>query len=87
MQLDLFEHGRDVMLRNDVVEALQRRDPVAAEKALAALSVEFPDDALRVPLTDLSTVLKSRDAHFASHDEALQALVRFRMASNETAPM
>ena len=76
MQLDLFEHSRDVMLRNDVVGALQRRDPVAAEKALAVLSVEFPDDTLRVPLTELSTVLESRNAPFASHDELLQTLAR-----------
>ncbi len=76
MQLDLFEHSRDVMLRNDVVGALQRRDSVAAEKALAVLSAEFPDDTLRVPLTELSTVLKSRNAPFGSHDEALQTLDR-----------
>ena len=26
MQLDIFSHSRDVMLRNDVVAALERRD-------------------------------------------------------------
>ena len=76
MQLDLFEHSRDIMLRNDVVEALRRREPVAAEKAFAVLSAEFPDDTLRTPLTELSVVLGSRLAPLRNHDDALQALSR-----------
>jgi len=34
MQLNFFEHGRDTMLRNDVVAALERRDPKAAAAAM-----------------------------------------------------
>lgn len=30
MQLDIFEHGRDVMLRHDVIVALLRWDAAAA---------------------------------------------------------
>lgn len=33
MQLDIFEHGREVMLRNDAVDALERRDASAARQA------------------------------------------------------
>jgi hypothetical protein len=35
MQLDIFEHSRDVVLRNAVVEALRRRDNAAAARELA----------------------------------------------------
>ncbi len=44
MQLDLFEHGRDVMLRNAVVEALRRYDAAAAETALAGLASHHAAD-------------------------------------------
>lgn len=36
-QLDLFEHSADTMLRNDVLDALLRRDAAAAGQALQAL--------------------------------------------------
>lgn len=41
MQLDIFEHSRDVMLANAAVEALRRRDAAAGEAAVAALAAEF----------------------------------------------
>jgi len=34
MQFDIFDHSRDVMLRNDVIDALARRDGLAARSAL-----------------------------------------------------
>lgn len=37
-QLDLFEHSRDTMLRNDVLDALLRRQPGAATAALQTLA-------------------------------------------------
>ncbi|MFM0150384.1 hypothetical protein [Paraburkholderia sp. RL18-085-BIA-A] len=43
-QLDIFADSRDVMLRNDVLEQLQRRDAVSARTALALLAGEYPDD-------------------------------------------
>ena len=43
-QLDIFADSRDVMLRNDLLEQLQRRDAVAARTALAQLASEYPDD-------------------------------------------
>ncbi len=50
MQLDLFVHARDVMLRNDVLAALRARDANAGSKALAALRAEYPSDTLIAPL-------------------------------------
>lgn len=46
MQLDIFTHSRDVMLRNDVVDALKQHDELALGTALKKLMVEFPDDGL-----------------------------------------
>jgi len=44
-QLDLFADGRDVMLANEAVAALLAGDAGAAQAALTALAVEFPQDA------------------------------------------
>lgn len=47
MQLDIFEHSREVMLRNDAVHALERRDAQAAGAACERLAQESPlDDSL-----------------------------------------
>lgn len=43
-QLDIFAHSTDVMLRNEVIEALERRDPAAARTALRALADALPQD-------------------------------------------
>jgi hypothetical protein len=43
-QLDIFADSRDVMLRNDVLAPLERRDAVAARTALERLAGEYPDD-------------------------------------------
>lgn len=37
MQLDIFEHSHDVMLKNDVVAALERRDALGARTSRAIL--------------------------------------------------
>ena len=57
MQLDIFDHSRDVMLRNDVLDALQRRDAAAASSARAALANAYPDDPLLAPATTLINAL------------------------------
>jgi hypothetical protein len=44
MQLDLFAHSRDVMLRNDLATALTQRDAVTSQTALARWAREFPAD-------------------------------------------
>ena len=54
MQLDIFEHSRDVMLKNDVVGALERRDATGARTNRAALFREYPEF---VCLADLDTMI------------------------------
>jgi len=54
MQLDIFEHSRDVMLKNDVVGALERRDATGARTNRAALFREYPEFAC---LADLDTII------------------------------
>jgi len=47
MQLDIFEHSRDVMLRNDVLQALEHLDARSACASKQALALAYPcDDAL-----------------------------------------
>jgi hypothetical protein len=65
MQLDLFAHSRDVMLRNDATNALRARDIGAARKALAALAGERPDDPLLAPAAILLDCLRHAPKRFA----------------------
>lgn len=58
MQLDLFEHSRQVMLRNAVIDALKRRDPDAGEKAVAALAAEYGADPLLADMEELCRRLR-----------------------------
>lgn len=74
MQLDLFLDGRDVMLQNGVIAALRERDQPAARRALAAMSAEFPDHALREPMEHLLGALAPPAVRYASHGEAASAL-------------
>ncbi len=50
MQLDIFDHSHDTMLRNDVVHAIERRDPIAAKSAWRTFSLELPRDETLSPL-------------------------------------
>jgi len=74
MQLDLFAHSRDVMLRNDVIAALRGRDGSAGREARAALAAEFPRDSLLAPLEALLSTLAAPAERFTGHDEAADAL-------------
>lgn len=56
-QLDIFEDSRDLMLHNDVLHALARRDAQAAQVALRAFEAEFPDDPRLLPLGRLIDAL------------------------------
>jgi hypothetical protein len=58
-QLDIFADSRDVMLRNDVLESLQRRDPILARTALAQLASEYPDDGALPALAVLVGALEN----------------------------
>jgi len=57
-QLDLFEDSRDVMLRHDVLVALEQRDAAAGREALSRLAAEYPNDGLVPPLEILVRVLE-----------------------------
>jgi hypothetical protein len=58
MQLDIFADSRDVMLRNDVLDALHRRHPGDAREAWQRLADEFPDDGSLPGLVTLIGVLE-----------------------------
>ncbi|SAL88182.1 hypothetical protein AWB68_08686 [Caballeronia choica] len=53
MQLDIFADSRDVMLRNDVLNALLRRDARAARPAWETLRDGYPDDGTLAALDGL----------------------------------
>jgi len=75
VQLDIFEHSRDLMLRNDALNALERRDALESRAAVQALAAEFAhDDAL--PMLDLlvTTLERPEGAPFADPAEAALAL-------------
>jgi len=78
MQLDIFEHSRDVMLRNDVLHALQSRDAAAARAAWHRFAAELPHDDTLPTLDVLITALQQRDddaiADTRSAKDALQQL-------------
>lgn len=59
MQLDIFEHSRDVILRNTVIDAVKRRDADACEAAIAALATEYPADALLPDMAELRHRLRA----------------------------
>jgi hypothetical protein len=68
MQLDIFDHGRDTMLRNDVAGALERRDAAAARAAQQQLQHEYPRDLHLAPQAVLIAALDARtDAPFTGH--------------------
>ena len=46
MQLDIFEHSRDVILRNAAIDVLRKRDTGACARAVAALAAEYGADPL-----------------------------------------
>jgi hypothetical protein len=84
MQLDIFDHGRDLMLRNDVLAALERRDAAAARAARQDLLEEYPDDASLATLALLVDALeRSAGPAFVAH-EALRAARRW--VANDVTP-
>jgi hypothetical protein len=79
MQLDIFEHSRDLMLRNDVLHALERRDAASARTAWRRLEAEIPsDDALSALDLLVSTLECPEGPPFADPAEAAQALQRMQ---------
>jgi hypothetical protein len=70
MQLDLFTHGRDVMLQNDVIAQLRKRDPTAGRQTCAALKAEFPAHDILAPLNILLDTLIAPVQRLLDHDSA-----------------
>ena len=81
-QLDLFEHSRDTMLRNDVLDALLRRDAAAAARAQQALAdFAAQHGALPALQTLVSALLAATDsAPFTRHADAAQARAQLQQA-------
>ena len=73
MQLDIFEHSRDVMLTNDVVQALERGDLAAALQCRAALALVYPDAAKLPDLDQLIAALARPLSTIADHHDLNQA--------------
>jgi hypothetical protein len=74
MQLDIFADSRDVMLRNDVLSALQRYDARETQQTLRRLSDEYPDDDCVPQLTELASALDRRSTiAFSNHQVAAEA--------------
>jgi hypothetical protein len=74
MQFDIFDHSRDVMLRNDVVDALVRRDASAAWTAWQILKEDFPiDDALPAFAVLVDALKRHAGVVFVDHDALAEA--------------
>ena len=74
MQLDIFADSRDVMLRNDVLSALQRYDARETQQTLRRLSDEYPDDDSIPQLAVLAGALDLRSiVAFSKHQFAAEA--------------
>ncbi|WP_144155250.1 hypothetical protein [Paraburkholderia sp. BCC1885] len=87
-QLDIFDNSRDVMLRNDVIAALQNDDAAAAGRLLLVLVTEYPDDRSIAPLQTMLLPLEEATATpFVDHDAAAaardQLLTRLEAAAVE----
>lgn len=76
MQLDIFEHGRDVMLRHDAIVALLRRDAAAAGAACDRLAEAFPQDASLADLRALAGILAPAAVDPLEDHEALRRACR-----------
>lgn len=79
MQLDIFDDSRDLMLRNDVAAALERRDAAAARAAWQALQHGYPHDGA---LAALHTLIEAIDspAPAAWPDHAAACAARTQLA-------
>jgi hypothetical protein len=74
VQLDIFDHSRDVMLRNDVVDALARRDASEARISWQILKKDFPtDDALPAFAVLIGAVERRAGVVFVDHDAVAEA--------------
>jgi hypothetical protein len=80
-QLDLFADSRDVMLRNDAVSALMRRELQAAGAARQALSREDPQHG---SLPALDTLIEALSAQGPGAFASLAEAIRVRRQVEDT---
>lgn len=73
MQLDLFLHSREVILRNDALAAIQERYAQEGRAALAKLAAEYPGDTFLDPLEILLHALEYPARRCTSTDAVLAA--------------
>lgn len=74
VQLDIFDHSRDVQLRNDVLSALAQHDVARARLAWQRFNDEYRDDPsvpLLLQMIDASAALT--EDKFCKHDELREA--------------
>lgn len=83
MQLDIFENSHDVMLRNDVVQALEQRNAAGARDACERLAQEYPADESLKALRALVAALGSNRDPIGTH----LALEQARQAVEQLQPM
>lgn len=69
MQLDIFEHSRDIMLKNDVIGALERRDATGARSNRAALYREYPDSLCMQDLDQMIEALEKSRSRIQTHQD------------------
>jgi hypothetical protein len=74
MQLDIFEHSRDVILRNAVIDVLRIRDTGACAQAVAALAAEYGADPLLPAFGLLCEKLRSPISNPISREAAIAIL-------------
>ncbi len=77
MQLDIFEHSRDVMLRNSVIGTLRVRNAAATARAIDELAAEYAGDSMLPVFKLLCDRLSSRvtgPLNRASAGELLRAI-------------
>ena len=85
MQLDIFEHSRDLMLRNDVLHALERRDAAAARLAWQHLEAEWPRDDALVALDKLVATLERPESRAFDEPAAVREALRVMQQDIEPA--
>lgn len=74
MQLDIFEDSRDTLLRNDVLDALERGETGVAQAAWQRFANEYPlDPTLRLLAVLIAALEQRMLTAFADHDAARDA--------------
>ena len=79
MQLDIFYHSRDVILRNEVLDSVAARQAQRARSALAKLETEYPQDNLLGQFNILVDALECPPRRFSDPAAALAAMAHLEV--------